>query len=193
MLHVTEVRLHSVIYSDDKHLHRSPLQASLIFYSEASSSWYVFHVYTTWYIPSRPLPGTQLPHDSLACFHCLSGNEYVSFSFLSSILKWTRFLHKLYIGEVVLGTAFGIIMGPHCASIFDPRSWSSSVEMQNRITLEVMRVVLATGLFVIGVELPKAYLKKHARSLLLMVRYKPVFELSPHLSHFRWSIFHLRV
>ena len=77
---------------------------------------------------------------------------------------------KLYIGEVVLGTGFGIIIGPYCAGIFDPRSWGSTLEAQNRITLEVMRVVLATGLFAIGVELPKAYLAEHVRSLLVMVR-----------------------
>ena len=43
------------------------------------------------------------------------------------------------------------------------------MEAQNNITLEFMRVVLATGLFAIGVELPKAYLAEHARSLLAMV------------------------
>ena len=32
-----------------------------------------------------------------------------------------------------------------------------------------MRVVLATGLFAIGVELPSGYLAKHAKGLLLMV------------------------
>jgi NhaP-type Na+/H+ or K+/H+ antiporter len=32
-----------------------------------------------------------------------------------------------------------------------------------------MRVVLATGLFAIGVELPKSYMAKHAKSLLVMV------------------------
>ena len=32
-----------------------------------------------------------------------------------------------------------------------------------------MRVVLATGLFAIGVELPKSYMAKHAKSLLAMV------------------------
>lgn len=78
--------------------------------------------------------------------------------------------HKFYIGEVVLGTAFGIIIGPYCAGIFDPRGWGSTPETENRITLEVMRVVLATGLFAIGVELPKAYLAEHVRSLLIMVR-----------------------
>ena len=72
----------------------------------------------------------------------------------------------MYIGEVVLGTGFGVIIGPYCANIFNPRSWGND---SNEITLEVMRVVLATGLFAIGVELPKAYIKEHVKSLLIMV------------------------
>ncbi|KAI0779989.1 Cation/H+ exchanger, partial [Fomes fomentarius] len=73
---------------------------------------------------------------------------------------------KLYINEVVLGTAFGIIFGPYCANIFSPRSWGGDL---NAITLEIMRLTLAAGLFTIGVELPEAYLAKHARGLLTMV------------------------
>ena len=57
-------------------------------------------------------------------------------------------------------------MGPHCAGIFDPRSWGN---LTQQITLEVMRVVLATGLFAIGVELPQSYLADHAKGLLVMV------------------------
>ena len=71
---------------------------------------------------------------------------------------------------MVLGTAFGIFMGPHFAGVFKPRSWGNdSDKTSEAITLEVMRVVLATGLFAIGVELPKSYLAKHAKSLLAMV------------------------
>ncbi|KAG2343555.1 Sodium/hydrogen exchanger [Suillus weaverae] len=73
---------------------------------------------------------------------------------------------KLYINEVILGTGFGIIIGPCAANIFTPRSWGS---LENTITLEIMRIVLVTGLFAVGVELPCAYMKKHARSLLVMV------------------------
>ncbi|KAH9839419.1 Sodium/hydrogen exchanger family-domain-containing protein [Rhodofomes roseus] len=73
---------------------------------------------------------------------------------------------KLYINEVVLGTAFGVIIGPYCANAFDPRSWGSHT---NAITLEVMRIVLATGLFAIGVELPQSYMADHAKGLLVMV------------------------
>ncbi len=73
---------------------------------------------------------------------------------------------QIYVNEVVLGTAFGVIMGPHCANVFDPRHWGSHT---NVITLEVMRVVLATGLFAIGVELPPAYLGHHIKGLLVMI------------------------
>jgi sodium/hydrogen antiporter len=57
-------------------------------------------------------------------------------------------------------------MGPYCAGIFDPRSWGKH---EHGITLEVMRIVLAIGLFKIGAELPKAYMKDHMRGLLIMV------------------------
>jgi NhaP-type Na+/H+ or K+/H+ antiporter len=66
----------------------------------------------------------------------------------------------------VLGTLFGVLMGPHVAGIFDPRGWGSATDT---VTLEVMRVVLATGLFAIGVELPQSYLRDHAPGLLAMV------------------------
>jgi len=59
-------------------------------------------------------------------------------------------------------------MGPYFAGVFDPRSWASTGK-SNDITLEVMRIVLATGLFAIGVELPKTYMAKHAKSLSAMV------------------------
>ena len=57
-------------------------------------------------------------------------------------------------------------MGPYFAGVFDPRSWGSD---SDEITLEVMRIVLATGLFAIGVELPKSYMAQHAKSLLALV------------------------
>ncbi|KAJ7055722.1 Sodium/hydrogen exchanger family-domain-containing protein [Mycena amicta] len=91
---------------------------------------------------------------------CLGGFA-VLFSVVSLLVK-----EKLYINEVLLGTIFGIIVGPHGANIFNPRSWG---DQTNVITLEIMRVILATGLFAIGVELPGSYMAKHARGLLILV------------------------
>lgn len=57
-------------------------------------------------------------------------------------------------------------MGPYCADVLDPRSWGPT---SNRITLEVLRVVLVVGLFIIGVQLPKRYLLEHLQGMLVMV------------------------
>jgi NhaP-type Na+/H+ or K+/H+ antiporter len=68
--------------------------------------------------------------------------------------------------EVALGTTFGILLGPHVLGIFDPRSWTGVTDV---LTREIMRIVLATGLVAIGVELPTRYMADHAKSLLIMV------------------------
>ncbi len=73
---------------------------------------------------------------------------------------------QMYMNEVILGTGFGVILGPHVLDIFNPRSWTS---ITDTLTREIMRIVLATGLFAIGVELPKRYMAEHAKSLVIMV------------------------
>lgn len=93
--------------------------------------------------------------------YIILGGFVVAFSMISLLIR-----EKLYINEVVLGTGFGILMGPHVANVFDPLSW----KVESRaLTLEVMRIVLATGLFAIGVELPQSYIVRHFKSLLVMV------------------------
>lgn len=61
--------------------------------------------------------------------------------------------------------------GPYCAGIFDPRAWSTAnpEQVTDTITLEFTRIVLAIGVFAIGVELPKAYMAKHWRSLFFLL------------------------
>ncbi|KAF8263512.1 Cation/H+ exchanger [Lactarius quietus] len=68
--------------------------------------------------------------------------------------------------EVVFGTGFGILLGPYVLDIFDPRSWTGITDI---LTREIMRIVLVTGLFTIGVHLPNRYMAEHATSLLIMV------------------------
>ncbi|EPT05141.1 hypothetical protein FOMPIDRAFT_1045207 [Fomitopsis schrenkii] len=77
---------------------------------------------------------------------------------------------KLYIGEACWAFLFGVIIGPYGANIFNPRDWGGgSIETSNTITLEFTRVVLAIGVFAIGVELPKAYMARHWRSLFFLL------------------------
>ncbi|KAI9442364.1 Sodium/hydrogen exchanger family-domain-containing protein [Lactarius indigo] len=85
----------------------------------------------------------------------------LKYNLVSLVIK-----EKLYMNEVVFGTGFGVLLGPHVLDIFDPRSWTS---ITDTLTREIMRVVLVTGLFAIGVQLPKKYMAKNVRSLLIMV------------------------
>ena len=60
--------------------------------------------------------------------------------------------------------------GPYAANVFNPRGWAGgSPGITDVITLEFTRVVLAIGVFAIGVELPKAYMFRHWRSLLFLL------------------------
>ncbi|QRV86568.1 Sodium/hydrogen exchanger family [Ceratobasidium sp. AG-Ba] len=95
------------------------------------------------------------------------GGFVVMFGMFSLLIREKASL--AYIGEAVIATVFGIIIGPYVAGIFDPRGWANSHEVVNEITLEVTRVVLAIGVFAIGVELPKQYMLKHWRSLFFLL------------------------
>ncbi|KAF8157823.1 Sodium/hydrogen exchanger family-domain-containing protein [Crassisporium funariophilum] len=97
--------------------------------------------------------------------YALLGGFIVLFGMFSLFLR-----ERLYIGEAIWAFLFGIIIGPYCANIFNPRAWSGdSDEVTNVITLEFTRVVLAIGVFAIGVELPKAYMAKHWKSLFYLL------------------------
>ncbi|KAL8994624.1 MAG: hypothetical protein Q9188_007015 [Gyalolechia gomerana] len=72
---------------------------------------------------------------------------------------------KMYIGEATVATICGIVFGPHAANIFNPISWGNS----DQITIECSRVVLVVQCFAVGVELPKAYMERHWKSVLLLL------------------------
>jgi len=72
---------------------------------------------------------------------------------------------KLYIGEATIATLVGVIFGPHAAGLFDPLSWGNT----DKITLELSRIVLVVQCFAVGVELPKAYMERHWRSVTFLL------------------------
>ncbi|TFK93083.1 hypothetical protein K466DRAFT_479289 [Polyporus arcularius HHB13444] len=97
--------------------------------------------------------------------YAVLGGFVVLFGMFSLFIR-----EKLYIGEAIWAFVFGVVIGPYGANIFDPRGWGGgSHEVTNTITLEVTRVVLAIGVFAIGVELPKAYMQRHWKSLLFLL------------------------
>ena len=59
----------------------------------------------------------------------------LSFGLVSSVVK-----ERLFLGEATIATAIGILLGPHGAGLFDPRSWTDDFD---HLLLEVTRVVRA--------------------------------------------------
>lgn len=82
------------------------------------------------------------------------------FMLCSSVIK-----ERLYIGEATVATLCGIIFGPHAANLINPESWGN-VDI---VTIEFSRLVLVVQCFAIGVELPKFYMEKHWRSVVLLL------------------------
>ena len=78
----------------------------------------------------------------------------------SSLIK-----ERLYIGEATIATLCGIIFGPHAANLINPATWGNV----DQITLEFSRIVLVVQCFAVGVELPKAYMERHWRSVVFLL------------------------
>ncbi|TIB76393.1 hypothetical protein E3Q22_03557 [Wallemia mellicola] len=102
--------------------------------------------------------------------YALLGAYIALFMMVSLFIK-----ERLYIGEAVTSTIFGIIIGPYVGAVIDPRKFggengnNAEEETINELILEVTRVVLALGVFAIGVELPRRYVKRHWKSLFFLL------------------------
>lgn len=72
---------------------------------------------------------------------------------------------KLYIGEASVATIVGVIFSRHAGNLFDPLSWGNV----DQITLECSRIVLVVQCFAVGVELPKSYMERHWKSVVLLL------------------------
>jgi len=102
------------------------------------------------------------------------------FMLCSSIIK-----ERLYIGEATVATICGIIFGPHGADLINPLSWGNT----DQITLEFSRIVLVVQCFAVGVELPKAYMERHWRSVTFLL--VPVMTFGWLVtSLFIWAVMH---
>ncbi|MCJ1464088.1 hypothetical protein MMC07_002700 [Pseudocyphellaria aurata] len=73
--------------------------------------------------------------------------------------------NRLHLSEPPLATLVGIAFGPRGAGVLDPQKWG----LEDNITQEAARVIVGVQVFVVGVELPKAYLNRHWKSVSMML------------------------
>lgn len=77
-------------------------------------------------------------------------------------IKFDRITHNF----IAVAILCGIIFGPLCANFIDIGHWGGE---EHTITKEFTRVVIAIQVMAAGVALPKAYLKKELKSLLVLL------------------------
>lgn len=82
------------------------------------------------------------------------------FSLVSLFVK-----EQLYIGESMVASIFGLIVGPYCLNWFNPLSWGNT----DSITLEISRILLCLQVFAVSVELPRKYMLKHWVSVTMLL------------------------
>ncbi|ODV83747.1 hypothetical protein CANARDRAFT_29733 [[Candida] arabinofermentans NRRL YB-2248] len=99
----------------------------------------------------------QLEPTSAHIAYVLIGTLLLAFSLISLIAK-----EQLFVGEAIIGTLFGCLIGPHVFNWFNPFDWTSDVD---GLTLELSRLILVIQLFSCGAELPPKYMLRHFRSL----------------------------
>ena len=112
--------------------------------------------------------------------YIILGGFTTLFMLVSSIIK-----ERMYIGEATVATICGVIFGPYAANLIDPGTWGNT----DQITLEFSRIVLVVQCFAVGVELPKAYMERHWRSITFLLI--PVMTFGWLVtSLFIWAVFH---
>ncbi|EXJ77564.1 hypothetical protein A1O3_09791 [Capronia epimyces CBS 606.96] len=74
--------------------------------------------------------------------------------------------NRLHLSEPPLATLTGVVFGPYGATVLDPIDrWG----WEDNITQELARVVTGVQCFAVGIDLPAAYVKRHWRSLGLLL------------------------
>lgn len=102
----------------------------------------------------------QLSIDKPHLVYIILGGFTTLFMLCSSVIK-----ERLYIGEATVATLCGLIFGPNAANLINPGTWGNT----DFITLEFSRIVLVVQCFAVGVELPRAYMEKHWKSVVLLL------------------------
>ncbi|KAI8979644.1 Sodium/hydrogen exchanger family-domain-containing protein [Mycotypha africana] len=98
--------------------------------------------------------------DTVSVVCSILGGFILLFGLCSLVIK-----ERLYLSEASIAILCGIIFGPVCAKFVDISTWGN----EDTISHEFSRVVIAIQVMAAGVALPKAYLRKELRSILILL------------------------
>lgn len=84
----------------------------------------------------------------------------IAYALFSELIR-----NRLHLSEPPLATLVGILFGPRGIGILDPETWG----WQDDITQELTRIIVGVQVFAVGIELPRRWLTRHWRSLVMML------------------------
>lgn len=84
----------------------------------------------------------------------------IAYALFSELIR-----NRLHLSEPPLATLAGIAFGPRIIAVLDPHSWG----WRDPITQEFTRVIVGVQVFAVGIELPKRWLSRHWRSVVMML------------------------
>lgn len=87
-------------------------------------------------------------------------------AFLILYALFSQFIrNRLHLSEPPLATLVGIAFGPLGVGVLDLQK----LEWEDNVIQEVTRIIVGVQVFVVGVELPKAYFSRHWKSVAMML------------------------
>ncbi|KAJ2726440.1 hypothetical protein GGI07_000578 [Coemansia sp. Benny D115] len=90
----------------------------------------------------------------------LLGTFAVGFGLVSMVVK-----ERLFVSDTLVALLFGTLFGPAFIGLVDPADW---IDVPS-FTLELTRLIIAIQVMAAGITLPKKYLAKELRSLLILL------------------------
>lgn len=73
---------------------------------------------------------------------------------------------RLYLSEAMVAVTIGIVFGPVCANFINVGDWGGE---QVELSRQFSRLAIGVQVMAAGVTLPKAYLRKELRSMVIML------------------------
>ena len=84
----------------------------------------------------------------------------IAYALFSELIR-----NRVHLSEPPLATIWGILCGPRVADVLNPEIWGWT----DNITQELTRVIVGLQVFVVGIELPRRWLKRHWKSVLVLL------------------------
>ncbi|ORX50878.1 hypothetical protein DM01DRAFT_1408872 [Hesseltinella vesiculosa] len=99
--------------------------------------------------------------ETISVIYSILGGFILLYGLCSLVIK-----ERLYISEAMVAITIGVIFGPVCANFINVTGWGGDVAY---ITRELARLAIGIQVMAAGVSLPKAYLRREFRSMLIML------------------------